>query len=545
MTPFTSDELEVRFPLDGRSIRVRAGSTVMDAALLAGVWIDAPCGGEGRCGKCRVKLSGETAPPTAEELEHLSPDDLGGGIRLACQAVVTGPLNVEPTGVVAWASAKTSLLGQATLAVDLPGVRAKTCAAHPLGAALDAGTTTLCVSLIDLTNGERLAVASAENPQIRLGADVMTRIERCRSDPRCLSEMYSGVTASFNELLADVTAKAGRTPADIVRMVAVGNTTMIHLLIGEDPSPLGSYPFEPPVLGPVDIPASSIGIEAADGARFLAPRFLSGFLGADIVAVILASGMDRSADDCLVVDLGTNGEISIGNRDRMAACSTAAGPAFEGMQISSGMRAVRGAIESLSRDGLLLPRVLGGGEPEGICGSGLMDAVAALLEAGLLKPSGRLKPPADSEGTAAGRIRDSDSMREFVLAPGYDVTLTQKDIREFQLAKGAVRSGIDVLASRLSLDYEKLARVFLAGVFGNFLKPASAVAVGLFPEALKGRIDFAGNAAVLGAEMMLASEREWKRALDIAEAVEVVELSGDPLFDKEFIGNLAFPAVSS
>jgi len=205
------------------------------------------------------------------------------------------------------------------------------------------------------------------------------------------------------------------------------------------------------------------------------------------------------------------------------------------------MRAVRGAIESLSRDGLLLPRVLGGGEPEGICGSGLMDAVAALREAGLLKPSGRLEPPADSEGTAAGRIRDSDSMREFVLAPGSDITLTQKDIREFQLAKGAVRSGIEVLCSRLSLDYEKLARVFLAGVFGNFLRPSSAVTVGLFPEQLEGRIDFAGNAALRGAEMMLASEREWNRALDISEALEVVELSGDPLFDKEFIGNLAFP----
>ncbi|MBK5092704.1 MAG: DUF4445 domain-containing protein [Actinobacteria bacterium] len=514
----------------------------MDAALLAGVWIDAPCGGEGRCGKCRVKLSGETAPPTEEELEHLSPEELRGGIRLACQAVVTGPLSVEPTGVVAWASAKTGLLGQATLAVDLPELSAKTCTAPPLGAALDAGTTTLCVSLIDLTTGDRLAVASAENPQTRLGADVMTRIDRCRNDPDCLSEMQTEVTASFNGLLADVTAEAGRITSDIVRVISVGNTTMIHLLIGEDPSPLGSYPFEPTLQGPVDIPASSVGIEAAEGARLLSPRFLSGFLGADIVAVILVSGMDRSAEDCLVVDLGTNGEIAVGNRERMAACSTAAGPAFEGMQISSGMRAVPGAIESLSRNGLLLPRVLGGGEPAGICGSGLLDAVAALLEAKLLNPSGRLAPPSDSEGTAAGRIRNSNSMREFVLSPGSDITLTQKDIREFQLAKGAVRSGIEVLASRLSLEYEKLTKVFLAGVFGNFLKPASAVAVGLFPEALEGRIDFAGNAALLGAEMMLASEREWNRALDISRAVEVVELSGDPLFDREFFANLAFPA---
>jgi len=271
------------------------------------------------------------------------------------------------------------------------------------------------------------------------------------------------------------------------------------------------------------------------------PRFLSGFLGADILAVILASGMDRSKDEMLVVDLGTNGEMAIGNRQRMAACSTAAGPAFEGMHISSGMRAVRGAIESMSRDGLLTPRVIGGGEPEGICGSGLMDTVAALLEAGLIKPSGRLAPPSDAEKTFAGRVRDSGSAREFVLAPGHDLTLTQKDIREFQLAKGAVRSGIEVLSSRLSIDYGNVARVFLAGVFGNFLKPASAADVGLFPKALKDRIDFAGNAALLGAEMMLSSEREWRRALDISKSVEVVELSGDPLFDSEFFRNLAFP----
>ncbi|MBU4193448.1 MAG: DUF4445 domain-containing protein [Actinobacteria bacterium] len=532
---------EVRFDPPGRSAVVRAGATVMDAAVLCGVWIDAPCGGGGNCGKCRVRAGGNLAPPTGAELEVIGAGELGEGFRLACQAVVLGPVEVEPLAAPSWAGAKSGLGGEGAMAVDLPGVLETGPSGRPLGAAIDVGTTTLCASVLDLTDGSRLGIASSENPQARFGADVMSRIERCSRDPGARDRMHRGVISSINGLLEEVTGSAGRLPGDLVRLVMVGNTTMVHLALGEDPSPLGTSPFETPIRGPIDVDPSDVGLEAAPSARLLVPRVLSGFLGADIVACMLALGISDSLETRMVVDLGTNGEIALGNRERLIACSTAAGPAFEGAMISSGMRAAPGAIEAFSRDGRLTPRVLGGGRPSGICGSGLLDCVAALLDAGLLLPSGRLLPPGEAQRIAPGRITGDAGQREFHLAPGTGLSLDQEDIRQVQLAKGAIRAGVDILFSSMGSDYGQVSRVYLAGVFGSFLKPSSAVAVGLLPHALERRIEFAGNAALLGAEMMLASERQWSRALKISREVEVAELSGDPLFEKAFIESLSFP----
>lgn len=545
MTSNPEDSFEVSFPDAGREAPVRAGATVMDAALLCGVWIDAPCGGGGECGKCLVRVAGEVSPPTAAEEELLGRELLDQGLRLACQATVTGPCRIEPQGEVSWAAGKARLAGRSLLAVDLPSLLSRSFAAPPLGAALDVGTTTLCVSLVDLTTGTRLGVSSAENPQTRFGADVMTRIERCRKDPGALERMHQDVLFSLNGLLDRLASAAGRPVETVERLVMVGNTTMLHLALGEDPSPLGSYPFKPRISGPVDINASEAGVAASSGARLLAPPVLSGFLGADILAVILASGIADRGKNSLVVDLGTNGEIALGGRGRVVACSAAAGPAFEGAQVSSGMRAVPGAIESFSRDGLLTPHVLGGGVPRGICGSGLLDAVAALLDAGLLSGSGRLSPAQAAQPHAPGRIRETGSGREFLLAPGTEITLTQEDVRQVQLAKGAIGAGIQVLCSLADLRYEQVEQVELAGVFGSLLRPGSAVKVGLLPREMGGRIHSAGNAALTGAEMVLASETRWDKACEMAGAVEVVELSGYHRFEKAFIENLSFQGVTS
>lgn len=535
----SSPAFEVTFLPQGRSARVRAGATVMDAAILCGVWIDAPCGGEGKCGKCLVMASGELAPPSHPELEHVPKEMLREGLRLACQAGVEGPCAVETGEAPSWGAAKSGLAPHGTLEVDLPALPSGF--PEPLGAAIDVGTTTLCVSLVDLISGERLGISSAENPQTRFGADVMTRIEKCRKDGEASSEMHRAVVESINALLREASSSAGVPPSRVARLVMVGNTTMLHLALGEDPSPLGNYPFEPAFRGPVRASPSTAGLEAGQGAELLVPAVLSGFLGADIVAVILASGAAENDAVTLMVDLGTNGEIALGGRHGMAACSTAAGPAFEGAQISSGMRAVPGAIESLSRDGLFTPGVLGGGKPRGICGSGLLDAVAALLEYGLLAHSGRIIEPAAAEPIAPGRVRQAGPVREFVLAQGTDVTLTQEDVRQLQLAKGAIGAGVDVLCARLGVRYEEVEGVYLAGVFGSFLKPAAAVTVGIFPAQMKDRVEFAGNAALTGAELMLASEKWWSRALSLSEMVQVVELSGDPEFEKAFIDKLSFP----
>lgn len=532
--------IEVEFRNEGLSARVLPGATVMDAALLSGAWIDAPCGGEGTCGRCVVRVTGGIAPPDPGELSLLGEAAIQGGSRLSCRAAVTGACTVHtlpPTG----GGSKAGLAGGTAVAVDLPRLSLKSFVAPPLGAAIDVGTTTLCVSIVDLSTGRRAGIASSANPQARFGADVMTRIDRCRREPEALGRMQGDVIRSLGALLEDATSSAGLDRGAVVRLVMVGNTTMLHLALGADPSPLGSYPFEPSVSGPVELAPSEIGLSCSSDARLLVPAAIAGFLGSDIVAVLLASGVDRSAGPDMVVDIGTNGEIAAGGSGGILACSTAAGPAFEGAEISHGMRAAPGAIDSLSRDGRLAPRVIGGGEPQGICGSGLLDAAAALLEAGLLLPTGRLAPPGEGERTAPGRIVEGEGGRAFVLAAGTGLTLTQEDVRQLQLAKSALRSGIQVLASRLGLGPGEFNDVYLAGVFGNFLRPASAARVGLLPAGVRDRVVFAGNAALTGAEMMLASEREWERANAIAERVEAVELSGDPDFRDAFIDNLAFP----
>jgi uncharacterized 2Fe-2S/4Fe-4S cluster protein (DUF4445 family) len=545
LSPDASDTgatFEVDFHRQGRPGKVRAGSTVMDASAVAGVWMDAPCGGEGRCGKCRIRARGALGPPTPAERKLLGDDAIAEGSRLACQAEVAGPCTVELQPALSWSGAKSSLSSAGSLVVDLASLQA----AHrsPVGAALDIGTTTLSVSLVDLLDGRRLGIASGENPQTRFGADVMTRIEKCRRDGANVAAMHDAAISTFNDLLERLLAEAARGAADLVRLVMVGNTTMLHLAMGEDPSSLGTFPFEPVLRGPVESSHAAIGLAASPDALLLVPRVLSGFLGGDIVGVMLASGMALRRETCLVVDLGTNGEIALGSRDGVAACSTAAGPAFEGAQVSHGMRAVPGAIESMSRDGLLTPRVLGGGEPRGICGSGLLDAAAALLESGLLAASGRLVEPVVADGSAPGRVRERRGMREFVLAPGTDLALTQQDIRQLQLAKGAIGAGIRVLCSRLGISPGRIDRVYLAGVFGSFLKPSSAVTVGIFPTEVEGRIEFAGNAALIGAEMMLSSDAAWQSALELAGKVKVLELSEDREFEKAFIDNLSFPAQS-
>jgi len=536
---------EVRFSPPGTSTIVLAGTTLMDAAVLCGVRIDAPCGGGGNCGKCRVHAEGVLAPPTGAELDALSAVDLEEGYRLACQAVVLGPVEVEPPSTPAGTDVKSGLGREGAVTVDLPGVPGSSPSGKPLGAAIDVGTTTLCASVLDLTDGSRVGIASSENPQARFGADVMSRIERCSRDPDARDLMHRGITSSINGLLRNLTESAGRLPGDLARLVMVGNTTMVHIALGKDPSPLGTSPFEPPVWGPVDVDPSDAGLEAAPTSRLLVPRVLSGFLGADIVACMLALGVGDSPETLMVVDMGTNGEIALGNPDRVVACSTAAGPAFEGAMISSGMRAAPGAIEAYSRDGDLVPIVLGGGKPSGICGSGLLDCVAALLDTGLLLPSGRLIPPEEAQEIAPGRITENARQREFHLAPGTGLTLNQDDIRQVQLAKGAVRAGVDILCSSMGTDYERIDRVYLAGVFGSFLKPSSAIAVGLLPQAPESHVEFAGNAALSGAEMMLASERHWTHALEISGKVEVANLSGDPLFEKKFIKSLSFPKKSA
>lgn len=532
--------IEVIFQPENRHVRVCSGATVFDAALIAGIVLDSPCGGEGRCGKCVVRVKGGVFPPTTIEIKSLGKEKLSRGFRLACQTLINNKCTILLPETSPMEDRKSGILSREQKKVSLPG-KVLNLSNKPAGAALDIGTTTLSISILDLKDGKRLAAVSAFNPQRQYGADVMTRISKCIEEKETVKTMQRMVIEALNGCLEQACALGGLETSSIVRLVAVGNTAMLSLALGINPAPLGRAPFTPPFKGPLSIRACEIGLLANEQALLHVPRIISGFLGADITAGMLWTRIHCGEKTSALVDLGTNGEIAFGKNERIVACSTAAGPAFEGSQISCGMRAAPGAIEYFKRDSNLTPHVLGGGIPKGICGSGLLDACALLLDLNLLTPRGRLVSPSEGGELAKKRIKPHDSSRAFVLYPGHDLYLTQKDIREVQLAKSAIASGFKVLSALFLEENETLEKIWIAGAFGNFLKSESVVRIGMIPPRYRDRMKMAGNAALLGAEMMLASSDAFDEAGEIARKTVAIELSGNPLFEKEFYENLDFP----
>ncbi len=532
--------IKVTFQPENRQVRVSSDATVSDAAVIAGILLDFPCGGEGKCGKCVVRIEGGVSAPTRKEIEVLGKDRISSGFRLACQTLIEATCTVFILDIPQIADKKSGILSGGDRKVVLPEEITGICS-EPLGAAIDIGTTNLSISILDLENGKRLAVSSADNPQRQFGADVITRISRCMKDPRAVEDMRRMVISALNDCIEKTCAQFGFDINRIVRLVAVGNTAMLSLALGINPTSLGHSPYTPPFTGPLSIPVAETGLLGNERARLDVPRIISGFLGADITSGLLWTRIHVRNKASALVDLGTNGEIAFARKGKIMACSTAAGPAFEGSQISCGMRAVPGAIEYFNRDKDLSPHVLGGGVPKGICGSGILDACALLLDAKLITQRGRLVSPSGGGKLAKERIRDFDSSRAFVLYPGYELFLTQEDIRQVQLAKSAIASGFKVLSDVFLEKEETLEKIWIAGAFGNFLKPDSVVRIGIIPRQYLSRMAMAGNAALLGAEMMLASTQAFEEANVIASNTAPVELSGNPLFEKEFYKNLLFP----
>ena len=532
---------EVVFSPVYRKVMARIDTTLLEAALMGGLLLDAPCGGEGTCGKCRVRVEGAASDPTGTELRVLEKTEIDEGWRLACQATVKGQCKIMIPREALWGEAKAALLAE-----HPPSIKTAPSAGDEyvegealLGVALDLGTTTVSASVIDLNTAERLGAAATENPQVSFGADVMTRIASCAKDKNLIVRMKELAVSTCNNLIGKICEECDVNASFIYRAVLVGNPTMTHLFMGEDPAPIGNAPFIPPIRESLEMDGAALGIDISPGSKIFIPGPLSGFLGADLIAVMLATGILEAEGFIMAVDLGTNGEMVLGTNESFMACSTAAGPAFEGRQISCGMRAEPGAIESMSRDNKLLPRVIGGGKPRGICGSGLLDTIAALKKAGLLEKSGRLVSPENAKEELRFRIRDFDGGRAFVLDPSDQLLLTQSDIREFQLAKGAVAAGVRLLMENFEIDPPQIENVYLAGAFGNFLRPTSAIEVGIFPAELEPRIEFAGNAAILGAEMMLLSRDLRDTAGELKEKARVLELAGNPEFEREFLSNLS------
>ncbi|MCX7016530.1 MAG: ASKHA domain-containing protein [Candidatus Sumerlaeota bacterium] len=502
-----SERVRIRLAPLGDVIEVARGTLLRDA--LFGRGVEFPCGGRGQCKGCRVRVVQGDLPVTARHRALLAPDELAAGWRLSCLCKADRDLTLE---LAQW---ETPILADETPFAFTPR--------EGLGIAIDLGTTTLAAQLLDLQTGRVLAVRTALNPQARHGADLMSRISFAATDggQAVLARLVRGeLGAMVGELIASASAER----SSVVDVAIVGNTAMHHLFCLIDIDPLSHYPFEPTNNGEQRIRAADLGwpLEGGVETRFL--PCLGGFVGSDILAGILATEIHKSDRLVALIDLGTNGEIVLGGRARLLCASTAAGPAFEGARISMGMRAATGAIVAAkARHGRLVCRTLENSEPRGICGSGLVDVVACALDLGLILPTGRL-----AEGAQELALRGP-------------VKLTQTDIRQLQLAKGAIAAGARILLDRLGAGPRDVERVYLAGAFGNYISRASARRIGLFdfpPE----NVHQAGNTALLGAKLALFHPPDQSDAIaGIIRRVEHVPLSADEKFQDVYVENMRFP----
>jgi len=468
------------------SVQVEAGTTLLQAEILAGLTPDAPCGGNGTCGKCKVTLR-------------------DGREVLACQTGVDQDMAV-------FLSAERSV----NILTGGLAVQAKPDGSDKYALAFDIGTTTVVAYLLSGETGELLASASGMNPQSQFGADVISRIQYT------LETGGTPLKGCIRDALAKLTRKvcktAGIDPKEITVASIVGNTAMHHLLLGIDPSPLVIPPYMPGVFEALELDAAEL-LPTSGKVRIL-PN-IAGFVGGDTVGCMVSTRFDQQEKLTLLIDIGTNGEMVLGNKDRRIACSTAAGPAFEGAKISCGMRGAEGAVDHVTlEDGEIRYHVIGEAQPIGLCGSGLLDLVAVLLDAQIVDESGYV------EG------------KEYKLCE--NVVLTQKDVREVQLAKAAIRAGIELLTEKLGAEIEDIQQVYLAGAFGNYMNPVSACRIGMIPGVLVDRIIPIGNAAGEGSKLCSLSREEFVYSQSLAKNTEFLELASLPNFQDCYVDALEF-----
>jgi uncharacterized 2Fe-2S/4Fe-4S cluster protein (DUF4445 family) len=602
----------VTFQPQNTTTHTPEGTTVFNAANWLGIAIDSTCGGRGTCGKCKVQMQAGALAPTEADRKFLTQVELDAGWRLSCRALVhsdclvdvprmmTSPKAallgygrhvaldpnvhkvflqlVEPTITDQRADIQRvndALLDagfepRATLSVlqalpktlrdnnyratavivgdELIAIEPGDTTGEMYGLAIDIGTTTVVVAVVNLNTSAVAAVKSALNGQAPFGADVISRISYTMTEPGGLQTLQSRIVETINTLIDEQLTTSGVARENVYEIVAVGNATMLHLLFGIDPEPIAQYPFIPGIEESMTLPAASIGLHAHPEARLTTLPHLGAYVGADIVAGVLATGLTRNKDDKirLYIDVGTNGEIVLGSSRITLSTAAPAGPAFEGAQIKCGMRASDGAIESVQIDEDVRLQTIGNAAPIGICGSGLVDAVAELVKCGAVDSTGRMLSADDVRGkipdAITNRLIDVNGVRAFLLStPAENIVLTQQDVRALQFAKAAIAGGFRVLMQKLNLADEDLHEVLLAGSFGSYINPASARAIGLVPWIPVKQIVAVGNAAGEGAKIALLSFREREAAKRFKEFIEYVELSADPTFNDIFTEALAFP----
>lgn len=525
----------VTFEPDKQEVSVHAGATLLEAAGRAGIILDSACGGKGACRKCLVKLM-----PDRREV-------------LACQYGVQSDLAVIVPDTSRLFEQKILAEGISPETKILPDIYRKyaqgNTGAGVFGLAVDVGTSTVVAKIIDMATGHVRGTESAGNPQVRFGDDVVSRIGYGQTDEK-LAEMRKVIIDCVNGLILRLCEKTGRQANDIYEMAVVGNTTMNHMFLGLPIAQLGQAPYKAFSLESRDCSPGQLSVEINPEGNIHTVENIAGFVGSDTTAVALATEIDAAQEVTLAIDIGTNGELVLAAGGRLYAASCAAGPAFEGARIGCGSRAVEGAIQGvIENDGDIDLDVIGGRPARSICGSGLIDAAALMLDFRIVEASGRFGEPEGLAGklppAVFSRIIDSGDQRAFVLAWGRetgreDVILTQADIRQVQLAKGAIRAGTRLLLKKVGIEECDVRRVLLAGAFGNYIRRQSALRIGLLPNVPSERIRFVGNAACSGAEMVLVSSNCRAHAGELARRIQYVEIAHEKDFADIFAESMAF-----
>ena len=579
-----------------KEARVLAGTSIFDAASWNGIAIDSTCGGHGTCKKCKVKVIAGHAPISSVDPRAFTIEELKNGWRLACRAetredltIEVPPLQTRPKAALVGVGRHVILrpavqkryveLDEATLtdqASDLERLLAAMDDIEPrvsldivreLGGTLrranwkvtavladdllidveegdtsgsrhaiafDLGTTTVVATLLDLETGQPKAVQSILNAQQPFGADVISRISAIMMDDGALEMLQRHAHETLQKLTDEVCAEGGVDPSEVYEVVVAGNQTMIQIALGIDPEPLSMAPFTVVARRMPEATAADFGVTVHRRAPAVMFPALGAYVGPDIVAGILATGITLDRRVRLFIDVGTNSEIVLGSSAKTLATAAPAGPAFEAAQIRCGMRAADGAIEGVKIiEGEVELTVIGDVAPVGLCGSGLVDAVAELLGAGILDHSGRFVLGSSER---LGKIGE-----ENVFYLSDEVFLSQRDVRELQFAKASIATGWGILCRDLGVEPEEISQVLLGGSFGSYLSAASAVKIGLVPKLPLVRIVSAGNVAGEGAKIAALSVTERAAANAILEEVEYVELSGRTDFNDLFIDQLSFP----
>lgn len=607
---------DVRFVPERRVFAASGPVELYLAAAAVGIMVEQPCGSQGTCGRCRVRVTDGAPPPTDADRAVLGLDEIDDGWRLGCQLVFDGPATVEvplvarsqagksfggdlppaalerpavavatvprpraapgggdaslvdavasslglperslrasPSALAELASAGSGTDHATAAVLDGELISARAGGAAPLGLAVDLGTTSLAAALVSLSDGAVLASASSLNPQVAFGADVISRIRHAIEVPDGAAHLASAARGGLSDLVEELVRDAGCTGADIVVAAVAGNPTMMHAWLGVPMGGLGRAPYAGVWTDALTLKAREVGLPVHPNAVVQVFPLVRSHVGGDAVAAAIACDLDGGTAPRLLVDLGTNSEVLVASGGRMAATSAAAGPAFEGVSVRHGMRGSPGAIDvvSISAAGAVSTSTIGGLPARGVCGSGLIDAVAEMLRAGIVTPAGYMRRVGEVPGGVRfdGRLGPFEERQAFTLVPAHEaaddvgpIAVTARDVREVQVAKGSIVAAVALLCRHLGIEPGDLDESLVAGAFGNYVRKSSALRIGLVPPIDAERIRFVGNAAGVGARLALVDRDILARGRRLAARIEYVDLATHASYQDVFMAALAFP----